>query len=143
MGVCIVLQSEPRLFREPEPGEAFISTNCLVYPMEHYDLYAASSPAELARTQEVLDQAVLYTTKAQQAEHQGRLHDAVCQYKLALDIKIRVGGEASVQAAMTYNELGECYPRQQNLDAAEQALMKTLKVRDDVAFGGTGQGPRY
>ena len=40
--------------------------------MEHCNLYATNSPAELARGQEVLDRAVLYASKAQQPEHEGR-----------------------------------------------------------------------
>lgn len=78
-----------------------------------------------------------------QAEHEGRFEEAIRLHKLALEIKVRICGEASVQAAVTYNGLGECYLQTQNLDAAEQSLAKALKVRDDVAFGGMGQGPRY
>lgn len=106
--------------------------------MEHCNLYAANSPAELARGQEVLDRAVLYASKAQQPEHEGRFDDAFCQYKLALGIKGGLCGKASVQA-MTYNKSGL---RIQSLDAAGWALTKALKVKDDVAFGGMGQGPR-
>ena len=40
---------------------------------------------------------------------------------------------------MTYNKSDL---RTQSLDAAEWALTKALKVKDDVAFGGMGQGPR-
>ena len=47
-----------------------------------------------------------------------------------------------MQAALSYNELGELYLQTHNLNAAEQALTKTLRVTDDAEFGGLGQGPR-
>lgn len=73
---------------------------------------------------------------------EGRTEDAISLQKSAVAIKIRVCGEASVQAALSYNELGGFYLQTHNLDAAEQALKKALRVRDDAEFGGMGQGPR-
>lgn len=98
--------------------------------MEHRNVYAAdpNNPAELARAQEVFQRAVPYSNQAVQAEHEGRFEEAIRLHKLALEIKVRICGEASVQAAVTYNGLGECYLQTQNLDAAEQCLAKALMM---------------
>ena len=83
-----------------------------------------------------------FTVICAQADREGRTEDAISLQKSAVAIKIRVCGEASVQAALSYNELGGFYLQTHNLDAAEQALKKALRVRDDAEFGGMGQGPR-
>lgn len=51
-----------------------------------------------------------------QADREGHTEDAIRLHKASLEIKIRVCGEMSVQAALSNNELGECDLQTQKLD---------------------------
>ncbi|KAL3140190.1 hypothetical protein ABBQ38_004466 [Trebouxia sp. C0009 RCD-2024] len=110
----------------------------------HTNFYTArqGNPGDAANAAS-LDQALQYSAQASQAERDGRAEDAIRLHKSGLDIKIRLCGEASVQAALSYNSLGELYMQTHNWDAAEHALTKALRVRDDTTFGGMGKGPRF
>lgn len=65
-------------------------------------------------------------------------------HREALVLKIRGFGEESIQAAISFNTLGETYLKMgpSKLDDAEKNLKKALRVRDDKAFGGLEMGPR-
>ena len=93
------------------------------------------NPGDEANTAS-LNQALQYSAQASQADREGRTEDAIRRHKSGLDIKIRLCGEASVQAALSYNALGELYMQTHNWDAADHALTKALRVRDDTTFGG-------
>ncbi len=57
--------------------------------------------------------------------------------------KIQLFGERSVQAAISFNELADFYLRSNDLEAAQRALKKALKVRDYRSAGGLEMGPRW
>ena len=83
-----------------------------------------------------------YARQASQAESAGNTLEAIQLHLRALQAKVQVHGERSVQAAISFNELGDCYLQLSNLEAAEDALNKALLVRDDRAFGGLAIGDR-
>lgn len=59
------------------------------------------------------------------------------------DTKIAAFGEESVEAALSFNGLGENLLRAGKLDQAEVALRKALRVRDLKENGGLGLGPGF
>ena len=83
-----------------------------------------------------MDQALTLSAQATEAQRSGRVDEAVCLQRASLDIKSRSCGENSVQAALSFNELGVL--RLHDLEAAEHALTKALRVRDDVALEAWG-----
>lgn len=92
------------------------------------------------------------------ARRHGQLDRALALHLGALDLKIRGFGEESVQAALSFNTLGETYielaaaaashgadgdaDKRSYTDAAEHALRKALHANDDRALGGLEMGPR-
>lgn len=66
---------------------------------------------------------------------------ALSKHLEALPLKTRAFGEASVQAAITFNGLGETYLRLGDLELAGKMLGKALHVRNEVRLGGLGLGP--
>jgi tetratricopeptide (TPR) repeat protein len=76
------------------------------------------------------------------ARKAGRYGEAISLHKEALELKLRAFGEESVQAAISYNALGEVYLQAGELSEAEKVFAKALKARDNVAFGGLELGPR-
>ena len=85
--------------------------------------------------------AVGYSNQAVSLSKSGQFDRAAELHQKALDLKIKAFGEESVQAAISYNGLGECLLKAGKLDQAEAALRKALKVRDLKANGGLGMGP--
>ncbi|ROW01426.1 hypothetical protein VPNG_07603 [Cytospora leucostoma] len=79
---------------------------------------------------------------ANEAKAAGRYEEAIALHKQALEAKIEAHGVESIHSALSFNALGESYLAAGKLDEAEKCLEKALKVRDDVAFGGLGVGPR-
>ncbi|KAG8170058.1 hypothetical protein KVR01_000803 [Diaporthe batatas] len=76
------------------------------------------------------------------AKQAGRYDEAVRLHVEAVRLKVRLYGADSVDAAFSYNMLGDALLAAGKLDKAAEALEFALKVRDDVAFGGMGLGPR-
>lgn len=76
------------------------------------------------------------------AKQAKRYDEAIRLHKEAVQAKIRMHGEQSIQAAISFNGLGETYLEAGRIDEAADALAKALKVRDDAAFGGLEIGPR-
>lgn len=60
----------------------------------------------------------------------------------AVQIKVRIHGELSLHAVISFNGLGETYLEAGRIDEAADVFAKALKVRDDAAFGGMEIGPR-
>lgn len=60
----------------------------------------------------------------------------------AVQAKVRLFGERSIQAALSFNSLGETYLEAGRIEDAADAFVKALRVRDDAAFGGMELGPR-
>ena len=72
----------------------------------------------------------------------GQHDEAIRLHTEAVEAKVRIFGERSIHAAISFNGLGETLLEAGRLDEAADAFGKALKVRDDVAFGGMGIGPR-
>ncbi|KAI0124848.1 hypothetical protein BJ170DRAFT_685725 [Xylariales sp. AK1849] len=72
----------------------------------------------------------------------GQLEEAIALHRQALALKVRAYSEASVQAGISFNGLGEACLKAGKLQEAEEALLKALKVREETAYGGLGLGPR-
>lgn len=90
----------------------------------------------------LLQQASDFSKQATQADRAGNLEQAIQLQNRSLEIKIQLFGERSIQAGLSFNELGEFYLRSNNLEAAQRALKKALKVRDYNSVGGLELGPR-
>lgn len=71
-----------------------------------------------------------------------RYDEAIRLHTDAIQTKVKIYGEQSIQAAISFNGLGETYLEAGRIDDAADALAKALKVRDDKAFGGMEMGPR-
>lgn len=76
------------------------------------------------------------------AKRAGRYDEAIRLHTEAIQSKVRIFGEHSVQAALSFNGLGETYLVAGRLEEAADALAKSLVVRDDQEFGGLELGPR-
>ncbi|KAK7752084.1 hypothetical protein SLS62_006050 [Diatrype stigma] len=85
--------------------------------------------------------AVEKNNRANVAKDRGQLDQAMALHREALALKVRAYSEASVQAGISFNGLGEACLQAGQLAEAEQALVKALKVREETAFGGLGMGP--
>ncbi|KAL1860633.1 hypothetical protein Daus18300_009123 [Diaporthe australafricana] len=86
--------------------------------------------------------AIQKNNAANIAKDAGRHDEAIRLHKEALQTKIRLFGERSVDAALSFNGLGSAFLGAGKLDEAADAYSKSLKVRDDAAFGGLEAGPR-
>lgn len=71
----------------------------------------------------------------------GQLDEAIALHREALALKIRAFSESSVQAAISFNALGEAYLKAGRLPEAEDALLKAFNVREGKP-NGLGMGPR-
>lgn len=69
------------------------------------------------------------------------LSECIDNYRTAARLIVKVLGERSEKAAENFNDLG-CLVEAGQLEAAEVALQKALKFRDDVAAGGLDGGNR-
>ncbi|KAI1255327.1 hypothetical protein MGN70_003392 [Eutypa lata] len=85
--------------------------------------------------------AVEKNNRANAAKQAGLLDEAITLHREALALKVRAFSEASVQAGISFNGLGEAYLKAGKLPEAEEALLKALKVREETAYGGLGMGP--
>ena len=90
----------------------------------------------------LLNQALSFSKRPAMADQAGNLAEAVAYHQRALEPKIRLFTEESTQAALTFNEVGECYLKLNDLPAAEEALTKALRARDNRSHGGLEHGPR-
>lgn len=72
----------------------------------------------------------------------GRYDEAIHLHTEALEARVRVHGERSIMAAISFNNLGETFLAAGRLDEAADALAKALVVKDDQEFGGMELGPR-
>ena len=70
------------------------------------------------------------------------LRECIDNYRTAARLIVQVLGESSERAAENFNDLGDCLVEAGQLEAAEVALQKALKFRDDVAAGGLDGGNR-
>lgn len=86
--------------------------------------------------------AIEKNNAANVAKSAGRYDEAIRLHSEALEAKIRLHGERSIQAALSFNNLGESLLAAGRLDGAADAFAKALAVRDDTAFGGMELGPR-
>ncbi|KZS92475.1 hypothetical protein SISNIDRAFT_455676 [Sistotremastrum niveocremeum HHB9708] len=87
--------------------------------------------------------AIEISNRATQASMSGDYRTAAALHRQALALKLKTFPETSVQAAISFNGLGESLLSLQDLSGAEEALSKALRVRDDKTFGGLGEGPRF
>ena len=101
----------------------------------------AGNRTDAARAK-MLQQAVQFSKQATQADRAGDLEQAIQLQNRSLEIKIQLFGDRSIQAALSFNELGELYLRSNNLEAAQRVLKKALKVRDYLSVGGLELGDR-
>ena len=90
----------------------------------------------------LLQQALHFSAQATEADRAANVEQAIQCLNRSLEIKIQLFGERSIQAALSFNELGESYLRSNDLEAAQRALKKALKVRDYQSVGGLELGPR-
>lgn len=87
-------------------------------------------------------EAIQKNNAASLATQAGRHDEAIALHREALAAKVRDHGDESVHAALSFNSLGESYLAVGRLREAGECFAKALRVRDDVAFGGLGLGPR-
>lgn len=86
--------------------------------------------------------AIEKNNAANAAKEAGRYDEAIRLHVEALRLKIRLYGAESVDAAFSCNNAGEALLAAGKLDQAQEAFDFALQLRDDVAFGGKGLGPR-
>lgn len=87
-------------------------------------------------------EAVDKSNAANDAKRAGRYDEAIRLHTEVLEARVRLHGEQSIQAAISFNNLGETFLVTGRLDEAADALAKALVVRDDLEFGGMEIGPR-
>lgn len=104
----------------------------------HRDTKAFHSGADMSDALAAIEK----NNAANIAKEAGRYDEAVRLHIEAVRLKVRLYGAQSVDAALSYNSLGEALLAAGKLDKAAEALEFALQVRDDVAFGGKGLGPR-
>ncbi|KZS92478.1 hypothetical protein SISNIDRAFT_486506 [Sistotremastrum niveocremeum HHB9708] len=80
---------------------------------------------------------------AVEAAKRGDHQTAANLHRQALEGKLKMFPETSIQAALSFNGLGEKLLLLGDIPGAEYNLTKALRVRDDESFGGLGTGPRY
>ena len=102
------------------------------------ELNTDTDPDTLSAMIEANTLAVEMNNRANQAEEVGEVDEAIALHREALALKIRAFSEASVQAGISFNGLGEAG----RLPEAEEVLLKALKVREEKSHGGLGMGPR-
>ncbi|KAI3392471.1 hypothetical protein diail_5663 [Diaporthe ilicicola] len=107
-------------------------------PVVHQDLKFFNSGADGVAGVAAIEK----NNAANIAKNAGRYDEAIRLHTEALQLKIRLYGEQSIDAAFSFNMLGDACLAAGKVDEAADALEKALKVRDDVAFGGKGAGPR-
>jgi len=101
-----------------------------------------ASKEDLEAITEANTTAITLSNAAASAAEAGQHIRAIALHKKALAIKLRVYGEESVQAAVSFNSMGESYIKAGRLDDAEEVLQKALYVRDSKVWGGLEMGPR-
>lgn len=85
-------------------------------------------------------EAVDKSIAANIAKRAGRYDAAIRLHAEALEARIRLHGELSIPAAISFNNLGEMFLAAGRLDEAADMLTKALVVRDDREFGGMAIG---
>lgn len=107
--------------------------------MAHMNVYTLDGATDGACAMQALD----LSAQASQADQSGNIGQAIQLQNRCVELKIQLFGERSVQAALSFNELGGFYLRSNGLQAAQRALQKALKVRDYRSAGGLEIGPRW
>lgn len=87
--------------------------------------------------------AIDLSNQAGQASRNGDHVTSAALHRQALALKLQSFSETSVQAAISFNGLGEELVALKDYEGADVAFSKALRVRDDRAFGGLGEGPRF
>ena len=75
-------------------------------------------------------EAVGYNNEGQQLSRQRRYEEALVLFKKALALKLGAFGSHSIQAALSYNALGECYMNLKQYDLARENLLLALSYRE-------------
>ncbi|KAI2776624.1 hypothetical protein F4815DRAFT_483717 [Daldinia loculata] len=71
-----------------------------------------------------------YSNEACAAMKAGRFEESIALHQKALEHKLRFHPEASIQAAISYNGMGEAMLRAGKLQEADEAFHKALPVRE-------------
>jgi tetratricopeptide (TPR) repeat protein len=100
-----------------------------------------NDPAKAAAVMEANSRAVKHSNDAVAAMKRGRYEEAAALHQQALALKLPAFGSNSVQAAISYNGLGECLLKAGRVADAEVNIAKALHVRDAKSSGGLGMGP--
>ena len=109
----------------------------------HTNIYVGDPNSQADReTARKLEEARQLSNQAGQADAAGSVAHAIELHNRALALKVQCFGEQSIQAGLSFNEVGECYLKTGDLQKAEENLLKALKVRDNRKFGGLEIGPR-
>ncbi|RYC62660.1 hypothetical protein CHU98_g3563 [Xylaria longipes] len=89
-----------------------------------------TSYAQAKALLEATTTAVSKSNAASRAMQMGRFEESIALHREALEIKLRAYSESSIQAAITYNGLGEAFLRAGRLEEADEVLHKALVVRE-------------
>ena len=109
----------------------------------HHNIYTADpNSAQDRENWARIEQAKVLSNQALQADAAGNVAQSIQLHNQAAALKVQVCGEESVQAAVSFNGIGECYLKAGDLQRAEEHLLKALTVRDDRRSGGLEEGPR-
>lgn len=101
-----------------------------------------TDPAHLAAMMRANTLGIDKNNEGNLAREAGQLDRALQLHLEALDLKIRAFSENSVQAALSFNTLGETYLKIGTLDKAEEVIKKALLVTNERLLGGAEQGTR-
>lgn len=104
-------------------------------------LTTVRSAADAADAAEAME-AIQKNNAACAAKRAGRYDEAIRLHTEAIQSKVRLFGEQSVQAALSFHNLGGAYLEAGRIEEAADAFAKSLVVRDDQEFGGLEIGPR-
>lgn len=103
---------------------------------------AMRAAAEAAKAEEEVKRNNAAAFRKRIGEYQDALRVYTETVEAIVQDKVRLHGEHSIQAAISFNSLGRTYLVVGRLDDAADAFTKALVVRDDKAFGGMELGPR-
>lgn len=105
-----------------------------------------STPTSSTRSSDdarLIQQCAVLSAQAVAAEQAGDYRTAFGCYLRIIPLQDKLYSTDSVEAAVSFNGLGECALKMGEAGGAEEALSQALKVREDVSFGGMGLGTRH